>query len=160
MWAAIKYFNPRNISGCDHVAILKNLLLYRIQRISWKTFEREYGNPFFGLNPYDKITTIYIRKVIRKCTDRVDNIVGVPAFFNPSPPYLLLPLLLVETGQDEVFANYEGAFDQHAVGSEESELFVFGHLWKLILEVHLLVEHAAGVEELLERQSAFSVPFL
>ena len=81
MWAAIKYFNPRNISGCDHVAILKNLLLYRIQRISWKTFEREYGNPFFGLNPYDKITTIYIRKVIRKCTDRVDNIVGVPAFF-------------------------------------------------------------------------------
>lgn len=103
MWAAIKYFNPRNISGCDHVAILKNLLLYRIQRISWKTFEREYGNPFFGLNPYDKITTIYIRKVIRKCTDRVDNIVGVPAFFNPSPPYLLLPLLLAETGQDEVF---------------------------------------------------------
>ena len=98
MWAAIKYFNPRNISGCDHVAILKNLLLYRIQRISWKTFEREYGNPFFGLNPYDKITTIYIRKVIRKCTDRVDNIVGVPAFFNPSPPYLLLPLLLATDG--------------------------------------------------------------
>ena len=27
------------------------------------------------------LTTIYIRKVIRKCTDRVDNIVGVPAFF-------------------------------------------------------------------------------
>jgi hypothetical protein len=47
MWAAIKYFNPRNISGCDHVAILKNLLLYRIQRISWKTFGREYGDSIF-----------------------------------------------------------------------------------------------------------------
>ena len=77
MWAAIKYFNPRNISGCDHVAILKNFLLYRIQYISWKTLGREYGNPFFGLNPYDKIATIYVREVIRKCTDRMDNIVGV-----------------------------------------------------------------------------------
>ena len=136
MWAAIKYFNPRNISGCDHVAILKNFLLYRIQYISWKTLGREYGNPFFGLNPYDKIATIYVREVIRKCTDRMDNIVGVPAFFNPSPPYLLLPLLLAETGQDEVFANYEGAFDQHAVGCKLSEPFIFAQGWQFFFQIH------------------------
>ena len=73
-------------------------------------------------------------------------------------PQRLFPSGFLETGDDGVGSDQQGALYEHAVGGEQGVLLVFGHLGQLLRQLHLAVEHAARVEEALEGQPAPLVP--
>ena len=69
------------------------------------------------------------------------------------------PLSFPEAHEDEVLADQQRALDQHAVCGEKAQHLILVHMRQLVLQAHGLVEQAAGVEELLRRQSAAPLPF-
>jgi hypothetical protein len=55
--------------------------------------------------------------------------------------------------------DYKRSLDEHAVSCEQIEHLIVGHIAEFVLESHVSVQHAAGVEELSERFTAGCVPF-
>lgn len=58
-----------------------------------------------------------------------------------------MPYPGTETAENDAAADEERAFDQHAVGGKQADLFGIAHAGKLFLEVECLVSEAAGVEK-------------
>lgn len=80
---------------------------------------------------------------------------------NQRPSFVLhprRPLAFLEPNEDEVIADQQRALDKHAVRGEEAQHLVLAHLGQLVLEFHGLIQKAAGVEKLFQRQTAPLVP--
>ena len=69
-----------------------------------------------------------------------------------------LPFGFLESGKDDIAADYDGALYEHAVCRKQTELLILGHGGKLVLQTHGFVQQTAGVEKALERQTAHFVP--
>ena len=69
------------------------------------------------------------------------------------------PLSFPEAHKDEVLADQQRALDQYAVCGEKTQHLILAHAGELFLQRQGAVEQAAGVEELLQRQSAAPLPF-
>ena len=69
----------------------------------------------------------------------------------------LCPLLFPEACEN-LFADDKGAFYQHAVCGQQTDLLLPAHGFQLVLQSQLTVFHAAGVEKTLEGQAALLDP--
>lgn len=65
-----------------------------------------------------------------------------------------LPLVSLEADAYLSIGNKNGAFNQHAVGSQQGYLLIQAHVGKLIFQLHALVKQSTGIKKLLGRQSA------
>ena len=65
---------------------------------------------------------------------------------------------LFESDEDGIACDEDGALDEHAVGGEQVQHFLVGHGFQFVLQAHLPVEHAGGVEEFLHGQTALFLP--
>jgi hypothetical protein len=68
------------------------------------------------------------------------------------------PLVSLEADTDPPVGNQNGAFDQHAVGSQQGYLVIQAHAGKPVFQIHALVQQAAGIEKPLGRQAALFNP--
>ena len=68
------------------------------------------------------------------------------------------PLGFLEAHEDKIVPYQQRALDQHTVCGEELQHLVLAHLWQLVLQLHGLIQQAAGVEKFLQRQSTALVP--
>lgn len=72
----------------------------------------------------------------------------------------VFPIVGFEAHKDGVAVHHNRPLDQHAIGSQQPELFLLGHQRELFLELHGFVKKAAGIEEAAAEAGSFGVPGL
>ena len=75
-----------------------------------------------------------------------------------SQPKRLAPFGFAEAGQGGGVGDEQGALDEHAVGGQQGELLILGHLRQAGGQGELAVFHAAGVEEAAQGEPAEAMP--
>ena len=69
-----------------------------------------------------------------------------------------LPFSLAKAHQNGIVRDQQGPFHQHAVSGQQGEHLLLAHAWQAVLQLQLLVEQTAGVEETPQGQLAFLLP--
>ena len=72
----------------------------------------------------------------------------------------LLPFRFLKADQNQVAADQQWPFDEHAVAGKQCDLLLIRHLWQLVFQPQIAVGGAADVKKAPQRQAAELLPIL